>query len=104
MRLFLICYRMFPMDTPNASNSDCELVFENEVVSKAKEKKTQRKKQDGEHYVFIIYHFSVFFNMVSILICFFLYYIIGMKELSLEQPTIIIDEMVDESYETSETA
>ncbi|KAJ0765190.1 hypothetical protein HanRHA438_Chr08g0355741 [Helianthus annuus] len=28
----------------------------------------------------------------------------GMKELALEQPTIIIDETVDESYETSETA
>ncbi|MFS7976567.1 hypothetical protein Hanom_Chr10g00893971 [Helianthus anomalus] len=44
MRLFLICYKLFPMDTPNASNSDCELVSENEVVSKAKGKKTQRKK------------------------------------------------------------
>ncbi|XP_035834224.1 zinc finger BED domain-containing protein RICESLEEPER 1-like [Helianthus annuus] len=28
----------------------------------------------------------------------------GMKELALEQPTIIIDETVDESYETTETA
>ncbi|KAJ0850921.1 hypothetical protein HanPSC8_Chr13g0586411 [Helianthus annuus] len=41
-------HRLFPMDTPNASNSDCELVSENELVSKAKGKKTQRKKQDGK--------------------------------------------------------
>ncbi|MFS7926703.1 hypothetical protein Hanom_Chr04g00300231 [Helianthus anomalus] len=69
------------MDTPNASNSDCELVSANEVVFKAKGKKTQRKKQDGKPQ-----------SAQS------------MKELSLEQPTIIIDETVDESYETSETA
>ncbi|KAF5787120.1 hypothetical protein HanXRQr2_Chr10g0449231 [Helianthus annuus] len=75
------------MDTPNASNSDCELVSENEVVSKAKGKKTQRKKQDGKPP-------SAPQSAQTV----------SMKELALEQPTIIIDETVDESYETTETA
>ncbi|MFS7930420.1 hypothetical protein Hanom_Chr04g00344111 [Helianthus anomalus] len=97
MRFFLICYRLFQMDTPNARNSECELVSENEVVSKAKGKKTQRKR----------WYVHKIGCVLLIIRCLskrpFLTSRAWKKEFALKQPSIIIDETVYESYETSKT-